>query len=1098
MAVPFKSTVFTGGSFAASGSNGHGTAGLLIYSASRSSSGLLPAADLAAIGKDVFVYISGSAGSRGTATPGTILLGGDLVVSGTAYYANGTELGAGPVFLTSTTAGSVYTTGSFAFVGNEAGVDSPLDKGSDVNFYVKGTAGSRGTSTAGTALFSGDLYVSGTLYSSEFKSTIISSSIIYRSGSTIFGDSADDTHVFIGSTYVTGAMYVSSSLSIGNTTLAEDGDNDFTITAGRFIVNATETANPAIQLFTNASSGIQITSGQGDLALSSGLGRFAVTSSLISLGNTSSQYGGALPPVPSDVSVFISGSLSSRGTSRRGTTLLGGDAAVSGTLNVLRELQVTGSLMASNLTGSLTRLVNGTSYLVAGSNVTITSGTNGQVTISSTGGAGSSGPSYFSSTTNAAIFTTGSAAFVGATVTGIDAPADKGSDVFFYVSGSTSGKGTASGKVALYDGHLVVSGSQYVSGSVFVGQDGSVISYAGSSMGINSAGGLNVSAPNLLQISGGDNVIVQGDGDLTLAFAASTNTFLLSNILDTDPTKFLVKATAPVSSYVPVVEVGNEADGGASLIVRGDVFSSGFITASLGLSGSLTRLYDGRSYLAAGSNVTITSESNGQVTISSTGGGGGSPGGSNTYVQFNDSGSFGASSGLAFEKATNTLSGVTINASTGFSGSHTKLANGTSLIAAGVTSTTSQTGSIAVTTGSTGQITVSSYVFPSDLTVSLTGGRTFGRYATGETIPAAGKTPAEVILLAIAQPISPTVATPTATNILTSVWNTTGSVNTSLTGSYTINTLGASVASARLEFRSGSSGAWSILTTSTSTPLLLDHTFTVGTNFTSTLNYSHIVVDSAGAVATGSVTLTPQTYTSPTIGAITLARTTLGGITGESNTTRERGNTVSAITGTITRQRTNAPLSSYAVQYRVNSAGGYTGVPGLSGSIPAASSSFTFTGLHNEAALLTSVTSALDYIVSVVDTWQTSSVTPSSNTISFLSAIFYGTGSAAPTTSADVRSLPNKVFTTTTNPFTLNTGATNRFFTVALPTRNTSHDTITSVTDTDALGADITANYVNSAFSVGDGGGVNSTYNVYTMEVATPYASDHRHVVTRA
>jgi hypothetical protein len=27
---------------------------------------------------------------------------------------------------------------------------------------------------------------------------------------------------------------------------------------------------------------------------------------------------------------------------------------------------------------------------------------------------------------------------------------------------------------------------------------------------------------------------------------------------------------------------------------------------------------------------------------------------------------------------------------------------------------------------------------------------------------------------------------------------------------------------------------------------------------------------------------------------------------------------------------------------------------------------------------------------------------------------------------------------------------------------------------------------------------VNSIYNVYTMEVATPYSSDHRHVVTRA
>ena len=47
-------------------------------------------------------------------------------------------------------------------------------------------------------------------------------------------------------------------------------------------------------------------------------------------------------------------------------------------------------------------------------------------------------------------------------------------------------------------------------------------------------------------------------------------------------------------------------------------------TFNLGLSGSLTRLVDGKSYLVAGNNVTIASSSNGQVTISSTGGGGGS------------------------------------------------------------------------------------------------------------------------------------------------------------------------------------------------------------------------------------------------------------------------------------------------------------------------------------------------------------------------------------------------------------------------------------------------------------------------------------------
>ena len=41
-----------------------------------------------------------------------------------------------------------------------------------------------------------------------------------------------------------------------------------------------------------------------------------------------------------------------------------------------------------------------------------------------------------------------------------------------------------------------------------------------------------------------------------------------------------------------------------------------------GLSGSLTRLTDGTSYIAAGSNITITSASNGQITIASSGGGG--------------------------------------------------------------------------------------------------------------------------------------------------------------------------------------------------------------------------------------------------------------------------------------------------------------------------------------------------------------------------------------------------------------------------------------------------------------------------------------------
>jgi len=123
----------------------------------------------------------------------------------------------------------------------------------------------------------------------------------------------------------------------------------------------------------------------------------------------------------------------------------------------------------------------------------------------------------------------------------------------------------------------------------------------------------------------------------------------------------------------------------------GDYGDSGFFESSL--SGSLTQLTDGTSYLVAGSNITITSGSNGQVTIASSVGGG-SIGGSNTQVQFNDGGSFGGDSGLVFNKTTNTLT------TTNISGSLTQLANGNSYLVAedGVKITSSSAGQVSIST----------------------------------------------------------------------------------------------------------------------------------------------------------------------------------------------------------------------------------------------------------------------------------------------------------------------------------------------------------------------------------------------------------------
>lgn len=123
---------------------------------------------------------------------------------------------------------------------------------------------------------------------------------------------------------------------------------------------------------------------------------------------------------------------------------------------------LTGShVKAASMTGSLTKLVDGTDYLRAGSNIQLTTGSAGQVTIGVTGL--SSVPQYFNSTTLNAIYATGSVAFRGGE-TSVDAPSDKGSDVWFYVSGSTDGSA-----IALFGGGIVTSGSLSVFGNTTLG-----------------------------------------------------------------------------------------------------------------------------------------------------------------------------------------------------------------------------------------------------------------------------------------------------------------------------------------------------------------------------------------------------------------------------------------------------------------------------------------------------------------------------------------------------------------------------------------------------------------------------------------------------
>lgn len=253
--------------------------------------------------------------------------------------------------------------------------------------------------------------------------------------------------------------------------------------------------------------------------------------------------------------------------------------------------------------------------------------------------------------------------------------------------------------------------------------------------------------------------------------------------------------------------------------------------------------------------------------------------------------------------------------------------------------------------------------YDSDFTVYLNqtdGFKTFMKWKNGEVVPAAGKHPKEILQLGAVEAIPPNATLTTSTTI---AFNQT-SISNVLNFTKSVNLPGTSILSTSLEFRRNGAGAWTAISTNTGLTTYT-HVYTDSVYNTASFDYRYIVTDDLGGTVTKTVSIPITAYVAPSVS-----------FSASQGTSREKGNTVSTFTGTVTRNSPNVLLTSYIIEYQVNGAGGWIEI-GTATSISGASASISVS--HNDGGL--SASNSLVFRVKVIDGYQTTY--SSSYTISF-------------------------------------------------------------------------------------------------------------------